>query len=359
MERAELPCRPSFFDLVILNFRWRNLGGVLVVAATLVICCPPAQGWAAGSPKATVPAPSYDFGTIAQGETVSHCFELENNGTAPLKIARMELSLPEMTTRTTASIAPGKKGQVCVELGTSTLSLKVSAQALVMLNDPARPQIPLVLTGVVKAPIDLIPMGAVFAAVWKGEPAERSVTIVNNLPNPLHVRGLETEGQHFTAKLVTQKPDKAYKVVVTVPPDVPPGRYTGFVYVNTDSPRFSRIRLGVNILVKTEIYTFPDAVAFGTVNLAQLQADPSQVTSLVEWFLVKKRVGKFKIKSISSDVPGLEFTQTPKGESNTFHVDVALSKGHLQPGSLDGKIRVLTDDPAIPEVIVPVSGQIR
>jgi hypothetical protein len=108
--------------------------------------------------------------------------------------------------------------------------------------------------GVVKAPIDLIPMGAVFAAVWKGESAEQSVTIVNNLPTPLQVRGLETEGQHFTAKLVTQKPDKVYKVIVAVPHDVPPGRYTGFVYVDTDSARFSRIRLGVNIFVKTEMY---------------------------------------------------------------------------------------------------------
>jgi hypothetical protein len=167
------------------------------------------------------------------------------------------------------------------------------------------------------------------------------------------------EGDHFTAKLVTQKPGKVYKVVVTVPPDVPPGRYTGFVNVNTDSARFSRIRLGVNIFVRTKIYTFPDAVAFGAVNLAQLQADPSLVTSLIEWFLVKKHVGKFKIKSISFDVPGLEFTQTPKGESSTFRVDVELSKGHLQPESLDGKIRVLTDDPAVPELIVPVSGEIR
>ncbi len=347
-----------FFNVAMLNFRWRDLG-VLVVAATVGICCPPSQGWAADSPKATVPAPSYDFGTIAQGETVSHCFELENNGTAPLKIARMELSLPEMTTRTSASIAPGKKGHVCVELGTSTLSLMVSAQALLFLNDPTQPRIPLVLTGVVKAPIDLIPMGAVFAAVWKGERAEQSVTIVNNLPKPLHVRGLETEGQHFTARLVTQKPDEVYKVLVTVPPDVPPGRYTGAVYVNTDSARFSRIRLGVNIFVKTEIYTFPSAVAFGTVNLAQLEADPSLAASLIEEFLVKKHIGKFTIKSISSDVPGLEFTQTPKGESNTFRVDVALSTAPLRPGSFAGNIRVRTDDAAFPELTVPVSGEIR
>jgi hypothetical protein len=340
-----------------LNFRWRDIG-VLVLAATVGICCPSSQGWAAGS-QAMMSAPSYDFGTVKQGEKVSHCFELENKGAAPLKIIRMELSLPDMTTRSTASIAPGKKGQVCVELGTSTLSLKVRAQAQLFTDDPAQPRIPLFITGVVKAPIDLVPMGAVFAAVWKGEGGQGTVTIVNNQPKPLHVLRLETEGPHFTARLVTEKPEEVYKVLVTIPPDAPPGRYTGFVYVNTDSARFSRIRLGVNIFVKTEIYTFPDAVAFGTLNLAQLQADPSLVVSLNEWFLVKKHVGKFKIKSISSDVPGLEFTETPKGESNIFRVDVAFSKGHLQLGSLDGKIRVLTDDPVVPELIVPVSGQIK
>ena len=332
--------------------------GAFAFAAALALCSLRSTGWAAGLPKVVVPARHYDFGIVKQGEKVSHCFELGNRGTAPLKTTRMELSLPDMTARATASIAPGKTGQICVELGTSSLSLKVTAQAMVILNDPAQTRIPLVLTGVVKAPIDLVPMGAVFAAVWKGERAERSVMIVNNQPNPLHVRGLETEGQHFTARLVTEKSDEVYKVIVEVPPDVLPGRYTGFVYVKTDSARFSRIRLGVNILVKDEIYTFPGAVVFGTVNLAQLQADPVLAVSLNEWFLVKKHAGEFEIKSIASDVPGLETTQTPKGKSNTFRVDVTLSN-HLQPGSLAGKIRVLTDDPAVPELIVPVSGQIR
>ena len=331
--------------------------GLLALAAALALSCLRSQVWAAVSPKAVVPAPKYDFGIVKQGEKVSHCFQLRNEGTAPLTTSRMELSLPAMTARATASIAPGKTGQICVELGTSSLSLKVNAQALLIVNDPAQPRIPLVLTGVVQAPIDLVPMGAVFAALWKGERAERSVTIVNNQPDPLHVRGLETEGEHFAARLVTVKPDKAYKVIVEVPPDVPPGRYTGFVYINTDSARFSRIRLGVNILVKDEIYTFPGSVAFGTVNLAQLQADPVLAVSVDEWFLVKKHAGKFEIKSIASDVPGLETTQTPKGKSSTFRVDVTFSS-HLQPGSLAGKIRVLTDDPAVPEIIVPVSGQV-
>jgi len=58
-------------------------------------------------------------------------------------------------------------------------------------------------------------------------------------------------------------------------------------------------------------------------------------------------------------VPGLEFTQTPKGESNTFRVDVALSTAPLHPGSFAGNIRVRTDDAAFPELTVPVSGEIR
>jgi hypothetical protein len=68
-----------------LSFRWRDLG-VLIVAATLDILCPLSQGWATDSPKATLPTARYDFGSITQGKAVSHCFELENTGTAPLKI---------------------------------------------------------------------------------------------------------------------------------------------------------------------------------------------------------------------------------------------------------------------------------
>ena len=333
---------------------------VLGLAVVLAIVLRGVSGAAeAGTPRAVFPDGKYDFGTVKQGEKISHCFAVRNEGSAPLKTGGMQLPRPEMVARAPASLAPGHDGKVCVELDTSSMSREVHTWILVMLNDPATPKVQLYLNGIVKAPIDLVPMGAVFATLWKGEGGQSTVTIVNNRPKPLQVRGLNVEGQDFKARLDTQKAGKVYKLVVTIPHDLAPGYYTGTVYVNTDSADYARIGIPINILVKNEIYTFPLGIKFGSIGLAQIDSNPAAAADLEQWVLVKKRAGKFGIKSIRSDLPGLKITQTPEGESNTFRVDVALSKGHLQPGSLDGKIRVLTDDPAIPEVIVPVSGQIR
>jgi hypothetical protein len=331
----------------------------LLVAAAAAFLFISSSGRAAETPKAFVPAASYDFGTVKQGEKVSHCFELRNQGSAPLKIEKMQLTFPKMTARAAGSIPPGKSGTVCIDLGTDDLSLKVKAQAAVFVNDPHQPQIPLVLTGVVKAPIDLVPMGAVLASVWKGDGGERTVTIVNNRPQPLHIRGIETEGQHFTARIETEKSGQVYKLAVSIPRDLAPGHYIGSVYINTDSTRYARIRIPINILVKNEIYTFPLGVNFRTINLAQIDSDPSALVDLAEWFMVKKRAGKFKIKSITSDLPALHITQTPEGESNSFRVDVVLSRNRLEQGRLAGNIHVAIDDPAVPELTVPVSGEIR
>jgi uncharacterized protein DUF1573 len=218
------------------TLRLHSLG---VSLFALALCSLARTARAAGSPKAFAPVQSFDFGTVKQGEKVSHCFGLANRGSAPLKIEQMQLTLPDMTARVPASIPAGKDAQACVEFGTSTLSLKVKAQALLFTNDPAQPRIPLLITGMVKAPIDLVPIGAVFAAVWKGEGGQGTVTIVNNQPKPLQVRGLDVEGQDFKARLETQKAGEVYKLVVTVPRDLAPRYYTGTVYVNTDSADYA------------------------------------------------------------------------------------------------------------------------
>ena len=350
---ADEPYRPLFLEVPILRLHCLGLG---VLALTLCSQTPAVR--AEDSPKAFAPVRNYDFGTVKQGEKVSHCFKLENRGSAPLKAVRVELSLPDMTVHVPESIPAGQPGEACIELGTSKLSLKVRAQALVITNDPSQPQIPFLITGVVKSPIDMIPMGAVFAGVWKDEGGQSTLTIVNNLPEPLQVRGVKVEGQDFKAQLQTEKPGEVYKLVVTIPRGLTPGSYTGSVDVNTDSARYALIHIPVSILVKDEIYTFPTAINFSSVNLAEINSNPA-ASDLAEWFLVKKHTGEFKIKSITSDVRGLTITQSPpEGESGTFRVDLTLTE-HVAAGSLVGKIQVLTDDPAVAELVVPVTGQIQ
>lgn len=338
------------------KFRTRGFAAIIIAAAITGLL---ARAQASDAPKAIVPASTYDFGTVKQGTKVSHCFEVRNQGAAPLKIEKMQLTYPQMTARATGSIKPGGSGQICIDLGTDDLSLKVKPQATVFVNDPEQGAFTLALTGVVQAPVDLVPMSAVLASTWKGETGEKSISIVNNRTKPLTVRGIDTEGQHFKARIETEKPGQVYKLVVTVPGDVAPGYYTGAVFVNTDSARYARIRVPVNILVKNEIYTFPLVVNFHSVDLAQLNSNPAALVDLAESFLVKKRSGTFQIKSITSDIAALQITQTPNGESNTFRIGVTLLKDRLQPGPLSGKIRLVTNDSAVSEVIVPVTGRVE
>jgi len=336
-----------------LRLRWLGLG-----VFALALCLQTSASRAAGTPRALVPVQTYDFGTVEQGQKVSHCFELENRGNGPLEIVRMQLSLPDMSARVPASIPAGQTAKICIEFGTSTLDLKVRAQALLFTDDPSARQISLLVAGAVRAPIDFVPMSAVFAAVWKGEGSQSAIRIVNNRPEPLRVSGLNVEGKDFKAQLETQKPGRVYKLVVTIPHDLAPGYYGGTIDLNTDNPEYAHVRVPVNIVVRNEIYTFPLGINFGSISLAQINSN-RDASDLEQWVLVKKRTGKFKITSIRSEVAAIQFTQSPQGESNTFRITATLARDGVRPGPLAGDIRVTTDDPATPELTIPVSGNIR
>ncbi len=62
----------------------------------VVLCiCAPAYG--AGS--AVFPEQAYDFGTVKQGEIVTHVFAVRNEGVTPVTIERVELAMPGVTAR--------------------------------------------------------------------------------------------------------------------------------------------------------------------------------------------------------------------------------------------------------------------
>jgi hypothetical protein len=186
------------------------------------------------------------------------------------------------------------------------------------------------------------------------------VTIVNNEEQPLNITRIEPAGTHFTAALESVTPGKVQRLRVTVPPDTVPGRYREAVYLHTDHPLHAKLRVGVNVLVKNDLYVIPETMELGRVGLDSLTRNPERLKSLGRTFLVKKRHGEFEIKSITSDVPALRITQSPAaGTSGTFRIDVSLDRNGLNPGTIDGSLRIKTDDSEFPELVVPVSGELR
>jgi hypothetical protein len=302
---------------------------------------------------------THTFGTVIQGETITHTFAIRNTSSVPLKIARMELSQLGMTARVTPMIFPEQEGKVTVRWDTHRVKGDLTGEATIYFDDPAQRPVLFLLRGVVNPSLEFLPSRAVFLSLFKGESAERTVTVVNNEAEAFAITRLEARGQHFLADVHVVESGKVYQIIVKVPPDTPPGRYREALEVYTDDPEREPIKIAVNVLVKENLYTFPDIVDFGTVSLGQLARTTSILDIFTQTVLVKKREGEFEINSVTSTLPFLRIHREPAGKSGTFRIDVSLDHNELRPGKVNGSLRIRTTDTEFPELEIPVQGELR
>lgn len=331
-----------------------------IMIATVFIARPRAQQ-ASETPRAILPNLSHDFGSVEQGSKVVHQFTIRNAGTASLTLTRLSLSESGMTAKMRPAILPGEEATLTVEWDTAGVKGTVTGKAVMEVNDPARPQITFVLTGVVKQAIEFLPYQAIFASLYRGESGHRSMRIVNNRERPLGISRLEQQGEHFHAAITPVESGKLYELKVTVPATVPPGRYSEAVFLYTDDPKMPRIMVPVNVIVKPDVYANPETLDFGRVALKELAHNSSVLELLTQSFIVRKRAGTFSITAVTSDLPFVTIRRSPEGDGSgdAFRIDVALMKDRLQPGPISGSIRILTDDKQFPELIVSVRGEIQ
>jgi hypothetical protein len=342
----------------------QNRARTAVYALTVLLAfeCSLARGLAErqSSPEIVAPAPTHDFGAIMQGQPIVHAFGVENRGTQPQVIDRVDLSQGGMKARFARQIEPGQQHTITITWDTKAISGEVSAQAVVRFKDSAVPALRLALNGVVKAPIELLPHPAAFFSVFKGETAERRIRIVNNEETAVTVKGVQAQSTHFTAAVETVQPGRAYELIVRVPGDVPPGRYMESATVLTDHPEHPRLTVAVNVLVKTDLYASPEEVDFGTVTLTDIDRSPRLLEMLTQPVILRRRQGVFEIKSVESSIPAMTVVRDPAtGSSESFRLDISLVRSKLQPGPLEGSIRILTTDADFPEVSVKVSGTVK
>jgi len=327
-------------------------------ACVLLLTAAAFAGEAGASPQARLTVTDHDFGEVRQGQTVSHDFPVRNLGKGVLRIERAELSRSDMTLRA-GPIEPDSEGKISLELKTAEFAGKIEVQALVFFNDPLLPKAVLTLRGRVRPPIEIRPFGAVFLAAFKDEPVERVLTLVNNEAKPISIKPIRTDGSRFTASLKTVEPGKVYSVSVRVIPGTPAGRYEETLVIEAATPEVKVLKIPVHLFVKPDLYAAPDAVDFGEISLEQIRSSAEILDLLKQTILVKSRRDPFSIVSVVCDLPAVTMRQTPSSPSQTFRIDVSLNQARLERGPLRGAIVVKTSDSELPELRIPVRGDVR
>jgi hypothetical protein len=326
----------------------------LYIIVALLLACPPLFAESVSSAQAN----TYDFGTAKQGTKIVHVFSIANNSSTSLTIKDVELSMPGMNARFKPVVNPGAEGSVTVEWDTTHLSGEIEGEGIVHFADDSRSAIPLLLKGVVKPPLEVLPFPAIFLSAFQGENNERRLRIVNNEEQPLTVTLSKPGSKRLMTSLVTVQPGRTYELVAKIASGTVPGRYDEELSISTDNPKIGTVTLPVHLFLKPDLYANPDSVDFGQVS-ADLLNNSASRSFLTQTFLVKKRAGNFKIIKITSDVPGIEISQDPAHQqSSSYRIDVTLDPKKIRPGKLEGSLEIETGDRDFPRIKVPVKGYV-
>jgi hypothetical protein len=320
-------------------------------------CAVAAATHAAGpAPHGLVAEDSYAFGSVRQGDQVSHTFRIRNTGAAPLKITGAALSIPEMNLRVPApQIPPQGEGSVTVELTTAHKAGAISAQAQIQWNDPAQEGPTLRLEGYIAAPLVIEPLPAIFLSDFAGRPTEHTLTIRNNDSGPLVIRDVR-HSPHLDVTIRNVEPGRVLAVAARAAPTAPVGHYEETLILLTDGAGSAAIKIPVHLWIRPDLYANPDRVELGDVRIADAAAAEGG-SAVAQTFFLRHR-GPFRITALRCDSPMVEVTRSPAGVSATFEIEVRLRPPALRPGILDARIQVTTNDPRFPELTIPVSGRL-
>lgn len=308
-------------------------------------------------PICSIPEPDFDWGTVIQGEVVTHSYVIENPGGLPLRIERVRPSCGCTTTDYDREIPPKGKGQVTLKTNTRGIAGSTKKTAQIFTSASRDPKV-VSMFGKVENPIEVDPKLPRVTKIRGVESEPIEVKLKRLTDKSLDVTGVKVAATGTAAKLVDAELKKGaatgeWTLVVTpkVPDDAGPYHYVEIGVQATVDGKSYDIPVRVSITVKNRIEAIPASLYFHNRLTAQLgQAGAAPVTREVE---IKTLDPEHAFRITDVQVQGECFKaqiQTVE-EGKAYKLVVALPK---EPESkarrITEKIVVKTDDEMVPEI---------
>ncbi len=356
------------------RFALRRLALRSVALAGLFTLAPSASAWAqepaADPADPSAPAPrlmvqrTIPFDEVVQGAVFELKIPVENGGTAPLEVSRVETSFGcALIEAPSAPIPPGGKAHLLLRYDSSDKVGAQAVQVLVYSNDPTQADqgrfcTRLLLQGDVRSVYRIAPAGAFFGEVVAGSPAslERTVTIT----------GIDEARAGFEAKLTGQAPPwldlrleplpaaqagqrpKGVRLHVKLAPDAPRGELAHLAVLETDVKAQPRIRVLIAGLLVGRVV--------GPESVQLLRARRGERVERRAPLERRDGQGALVVAQVHGAPPWLE-AKLERMSSERTDVVVSLLPG-APPGPVAQVLRVLMLDPPGEVLELPVLGQV-
>lgn len=295
-----------------------------------------------GSPKLVCDQPSFEFGELDESATVTHAFVLRNAGTAPLIIRRVRATCGCFAANLQDhEIPPG--GQTTLETsfplrarrGAQSKSISIES------NDPAMPYYTVWMIGVVTTEVALDPQYLNFGIVEARSNAMHDVKLLTRRPEVV-ITNLTCDSPYFRAKIFEEAGRRGKGFTMQTVPPLPSGQSRTTITVFTDHPDRRQVTLTAVAYVPPEIRVLP-------MEIILLRSTPRPVTRTI--VLYPGTVTNFTVLSVEKPVDSTQITlQQPS--PGTYRIDV--DNLSVSPGIEGKSLRILTDVPAMKEIVIPI-----
>ncbi len=297
----------------------------------------------------------FKLGKMLQGEKKQFTIDLKNEGDAPLQMW-LKPECGCTTVQGALTVAPGATWPLTVAFDSKEFDGDVTKGIAIVTNDPVQPVRHFKIEGNIRPMYRfLTPAGPV--AILDEQGGSFDVYLTFKDVEPFNIKRLDLNGLPGEVDYVAwqgELPDpqrgepsavrKGYKITVTIPDRIPPGRSPGTLILSTDSPIVPRVQFTVQ--AQKGIVALPDELYLGVAS------EPKAYKLLVS------RPGRpFRIMGVTSQSPAfkVDYKQVTTDE---YALEIAYD-GKAPKGEFSTSLRVTTDDPKQPVVTIPVIGTIR
>lgn len=295
----------------------------------------------------------YDFGVAGQEDRIVHSFHLSNKGTAPVQILRIDPGCGCVTATSTKSIIlPGEAGEVHSVFETQRYEGEVKRTITVYSNDPYQPQMDLVIKGIIKNEIALIPEGVVFGEVEKGDGPTARIRILGLSKDNLAINKIQANEEFFALRLspVEENKSKGFDLDVTLKPEIPVGVLNDVITLHTSLRKRPKIDIPIWANITGHIRARPKSLSFGAVQKG------SELSESIT--LYNNKGSKFRILRLSCDLPFLHFEPSSLKKESEIILSGTLDESS-PAGPVSGQLTVVVDDIDQGSVTIPIHGFIK
>ena len=292
-------------------------------------------------------ATSVNIGDVKGQLPIEHTFRFVNLTPKTWTIRDVKTSCSCTTAALSQSrIPPGGSGSITVKIDPAFIQNKFEKYAFLWIEQIPQP-IKLTVTGILDPVISVSPMNIDFRKVQQDSNSSKTVTISNNLNQPVKITAISASSPFIRYWIQTQEIKS--RTLLTVAIKNPPlGEFNETLKIQTSI--HSRPPIVINIIgdsISKWRLSSPH-LFFGFVNVGTEHTQTLSISSLSVNHIIRT----------SSDVSWAKISSSPDKQGGS-QISVKLNLNHAKEGPLNANVYIQTNDPVCKTLTVPIIGIVQ